>query len=55
MYIAVNNLPSIYIWYLFLPLFEGNGLGSEGGKAIADALKLNTSLTQLGIACMYNN
>ena len=32
-----------------VPLFslQGNGLGAEGGKAIAEALKVNTSITDI--------
>ena len=29
------------------PQSTGNGIGAEGGKAIAEALKTNTSLTKL--------
>ena len=29
----------------------GNHLGEKGGTAVAEALKTNTTLTQLGLAC----
>ena len=34
-------------WLPSVGSLEANGLGAEGGKAIAEALKVNTSITNI--------
>ena len=39
------------IW-LIICGWSGNDIGSEGGKALGEALKVNAMLTQLNLSCM---
>jgi hypothetical protein len=52
-----------FLCFFFFPFFpqtpkltkktKGNGLGPEGGKAIAEALKINSSIQYLDLASNY--
>ena len=43
------------VYYLFINLFIDNKIGYEGAKAIGEALKTNTTLTEIDLWSDNNN